>query len=104
MFFFYLNKVEWKLVGCYKNSVCVLVEILKVKSKLINSWYVVCMLEVDGKGIMLFGMDDNRCWIGENMDSIYSKYGILGLCKKMKKGLYYGLLEYDIMCVYMKDV
>lgn len=75
-----------------------------MKSKSISSRYAACMSEADGKGITLFGMDDNRCWIGENTDSTYSKYGTSGLCKKTKKGLYYGLSEHDTMRVYMKDV
>ena len=75
-----------------------------MKSKTISTRYAACMSEADAKGITLFGMDDNRCWIGENTDSTYSKYGTSGLCKKTKKDIYYGQSEHDTMRVYMKDV
>ena len=62
------------------------------------------MSEADKKGITLFGMDDKRCWIGENADSTYDKYGTSGLCKKTKKDVNYGLSEHDTLRVYIKDI
>ena len=75
-----------------------------MKSKTIGSRFEACKKEAEGKGITLFGMDDKRCWIGENADSPYDKYGTSGLCKKTKKGINYGLSQDDTMQVYMKDV
>jgi len=95
---------DWKAEGCYKNSVRALSEILKVNARTISSRFAACMSEADGKGITLFGMDDKRCWIGEDADSSYDRYGTSGLCKKTKKGINYGLSEHDAMRVYMKDV
>ena len=103
-FFSVKIKADWKAEGCYKNSVRALNEILKVNARTISSRFAACMSEADGKGITLFGMDDKRCWIGEDANSSYDKYGTSGLCRKTKKGINYGLSEHDTMRVYMKDV
>lgn len=95
---------EWKAVGCYKNSVRALDKILKVNGKSISSRYAACISEADGNGITLFGMDDKRCWIGEDAYSTYDRYGTSGLCKTTKKGLKYGLSADGTMRVYMKNV
>ena len=79
-------------------------EILKVKSKTISARYEACKSEADGKGIKFFGMDDKRCWIGKSADSPYDKYGTSGLCKKTKKGIYYGQSQDETIRVYMTDV
>ena len=68
----------------------------------ISSRYAVCVSEADKEGVTLFGMDDKRCWTGENADSTYTKHGTSGHCKE-KKGLSGGLSEYGAMYVYMKD-
>ena len=88
---------------CYKTSVRGLYEILNVKGNRIGRRFAACQSQANVKGITLFGMDDKRCWIGENADSKYNEYGISGLCQKTNKGIYYGLSEHDTMRVYMKD-
>ena len=103
-YFFSLLTAEWKAVGCYKNSVRALDKILKANGRSISSRYAACISEADGSGITLFGMDDKRCWIGEDAHSAYDTYGNSGLCKTTKKGINYGLSADDTMRVYMKDV
>lgn len=101
---FFFSTAEWKAVGCYKNSVRALDKTLKAKSKLISSRYAACISEADGNEITLFGMDDKRCWIGEDAYSAYDTYGNSGLCKTTKKRINYGLSADGTMRVYMKDV
>lgn len=70
----------------------------------ISSRYAACTSAADSGDVTLFGMDDRRCWTGENTESIrtFDKYGTSGTCKT-RKGLSGGLSEYETMFVYIKE-
>ena len=103
-FFFVFSKAEWKPVGCFKNSDRALDVVLeRVGSKnSISARYAACTSAANSEDVALFGMDDRRCWTGENAESTFSKYGTSGQCKT-KNGLGSGLSESETMFVYEKD-
>ena len=100
------SKAEWRPVGCFMNSDRALGQLLeRVGSKpSISSRYAACTSAADSGDVTLFGMDDRRCWTGENTESIrtFDKYGTSGTCKT-RKGLSGGLSEYETMFVYIKE-
>lgn len=50
---------------------------------------------------MLFGLEDIKCWIGENVVRFYDMYGFVkGKCEIVKNGLCYGFMVLEIMFVY----
>lgn len=104
IFFFVFSKAEWKPVGCFKNSDRALDVVLeRVGSKnSISARYAACTSAANSEDVALFGMDDRRCWTGENAESTFSKYGTSGQCKT-KNGLGSGLSESETMFVYEKD-
>lgn len=103
-FFFVFSKAEWKPVGCFKNSDRALDVVLeRVGSKnSISARYAACTSAANSEDVALFGMDDRRCWTGENAENTFSKYGTSGQCKT-KNGLGSGLSESETMFVYEKD-
>nr|XP_058951355.1 uncharacterized protein LOC131778889 [Pocillopora verrucosa] len=98
------GQAEWKPVGCFKNSDRALDVVLeRVGSKnSISARYAACTSAANSEDVALFGMDDRRCWTGENAESTFSKYGTSGQCKT-KNGLGSGLSESETMFVYEKD-
>jgi len=57
----------------------------------------------NNKGVTLFGLDDTRCWTGQNAASSYGIYGIAsGRCGSTKGGLRYGFLASETVFVYEK--
>ena len=65
--------------------------------------YKTCTDMADQKGITLFGLDDRRCWTGDNAASSYNMYGN-AICTSNKKGnIKIGSLESGTMAVYQKD-
>ena len=51
----------------------------------------------------MFGLDDTRCWTGQNAASSYSIYGTaLGRCGSTKGDLHYCFLASEIVFVYQK--
>lgn len=95
---------EWKPVGCFKNSDRALDVVLERvgSKKSISARYAACTSAANSADVALFGMDDRRCWTGENAESTFSKYGTSGQCKT-KNGLGSGLSESETMFVYEKD-
>ena len=103
-FFFVFSKAEWKPVGCFKNSDRALDVVLERvgSKKSISARYAACTSAANSADVALFGMDDRRCWTGENAESTFSQYGTSGQCKT-KNGLGSGLSESETMFVYEKD-
>jgi len=65
--------------------------------------YGQCVTTATQKGITLFGLDDTRCWTGQNAASSYGIYGTaVGRCGSTKGGLRYGFLASEIVFVYQK--
>ena len=91
-------------MGCFKNSDRALDVLLeRVGSKpSISARYKACTSVANSEGVTLFGMDDRRCWTGQNAQRAFSKYGTSGQCKT-KKGLSGGLSESETIYVYMED-
>ena len=65
--------------------------------------YKTCTEAADQKGITLVGLDDRRCWTGDDAASSYDMYGH-ATCTSNKKGnIQLGNLESGTMAVYQKD-
>ena len=94
----------WKPVGCYQNRGKALGEILfkfkrfgKMKKK-----YGQCVTKANQEGVTIFGLDDTRCWTGQNAASSYGIYGTAASCRSTKSGLRYGFLSSETVFVYQK--
>jgi len=65
--------------------------------------YKTCTEAAEQKGITLVGLDDRRCWTGDDAASSYDMYGH-ATCTSNKKGnIQLGNLESGTMAVYQKD-
>ena len=95
----------WKPVGCYQNRGRALDKILfkfkrfgKMQKK-----YEQCVTKANQEGVTVFGLDDTRCWTGENAASSYGIYGTaVGRCGATKGRLRYGFLASQTVFVYQK--
>ena len=93
-------------MGCYQNRGRALGDILVrlgrfgTMSKKLDK----CVNAAENQGITLFGMDDTRCWTGENAASSYNIYGTSAQCRTSKRGsLRSGLAASETIFVYQKD-
>jgi len=94
----------WKPVGCYQNRGRALGDILfKSRRGKISRKYGQCVTAANKRGVTVFGLDDTRCWTGQNAASSYDIYGTaVGRCGSTKGGLHYGFLASEIVFVYQK--
>ncbi|XP_078346606.1 uncharacterized protein LOC144631897 [Oculina patagonica] len=92
----------WKPIGCYKMTSQALdtyfVRAGNIPS--ISKRYQACAKKADEEEIILFGMDDKRCWTSEG--SSYDKFGPSGHCKE-KGGYSSGITERFTVYVYKKN-
>ena len=104
MFWKYLLLTEtWKPIGCYQNRGRALGDILfKFKRFAKTSTkYEQCVTAASNQGAMLFGLEDTKCWTGENAAGSYDMYGLAkGKCETAKNGLRYGFMASETMFVY----
>ena len=92
-------------MGCYQNRGQALDKILfkfkrfgKVEKK-----YGQCMTKANQEGVTVFGLDDTRCWTGQNAATSYGVYGTAaGKCGSTKRRLRYGFLASQTVFVYQK--
>jgi len=101
----FLLLAEWKAVGCYKNIGHALDDVIaKAGSNTgISRHYAACENAADQAGILMFGLDERKCWTAENAERVYSKYGSSENCRTNKKGnLRCGLNAAGTMFVYEK--
>ena len=102
---FYLMAETWKPVGCYQNRGRALGKSL-VKFKRFGKMqkkYGQCVTVANQKGITVFGLDDTRCWTGQNAASSYGIYGTaVGRCGSTKGRLRYGFFASETVFVYQK--
>lgn len=95
----------WKPVGCYQNRGRALGDILlkfKRFAKTLTK-YKQCVTAATEQGAMLFGLEDTKCWTGENAARSYDMYGLAkGKCETAKNGLRYGFMASETMFVYQK--
>ncbi|XP_020605695.1 hemicentin-1-like isoform X2 [Orbicella faveolata] len=94
----------WKPMGCYQNRGRALGDILfKSRRGKISRKYGQCVTAANKRGVTVFGLDDTRCWTGQNAASSYDIYGTaVGRCGSTKGGLHYGFLASEIVFVYQK--
>ena len=65
--------------------------------------YEQCVTKANQEGVTVFGLDDTRCWTGENAASSYGIYGTaVGRCGATKGRLRYGFLASQTVFVYQK--
>lgn len=93
-------------MGCYQNTGRALGDILKTFGRFANikKRYTKCTDAADQRGITVVGLDDRKCWTGENAASSYDKYGKSGPCNTNKKGKSAGFTVSGTMAVYKKDI
>ena len=95
----------WKSVGCYQNKGRALGEILFKFKRFggMKKKYGQCVTKANHKGVTAFGLDDTRCWTGQNAASSYGIYGTAGVrCGSIKGHLRYGFLASETVFVYQK--
>lgn len=104
MFWKYLLLTEtWKPIKCHQNRGRTLRDILfKFKRFAKTSTkYEQCVTAASNQGAMLFGLEDTKCWTGENAAGSYDMYGLAkGKCETAKNGLRYGFMASETMFVY----
>ena len=91
-------------MGCYQNRGRALGDILfKSRRGKISRKYGQCVTAANKRGVAVFGLDDTRCWTGQNAASSYGIYGTaVGTCGSTKRGLDYGFLASETVFVYQK--
>lgn len=93
-------------MGCYQNRGRALGDILLrdlYSTGDINEKYDRCTKAANEQGITVFGMDDRRCWTGENAESKYDMYGKSTDCKTHQMKRTMGFTVSQTMAVYKKD-
>ncbi|KAL9955604.1 hypothetical protein ACROYT_G036949 [Oculina patagonica] len=99
-------KKTWTPVGCYENRGRALADILFKPKRIakIPKKYEQCKAQADKKGVTVFGLDDSKCWTGQNAASSYDMYGLAkGKCGNTRKGLRYGFVASGTIFVYQKE-
>ena len=95
----------WKPIGCYQNRGRALGYLLSKFKRFakISTKYKQCVTAADDQGVMLFGLEDTKCWTGKNAARTYDMYGLAkGKCGTAKNGLRYGFMASETMFVYQK--
>ena len=95
----------WKPLGCYQNRGRALDDILSKFKRFgkMQKKFGQCVTKANSKGVTLFGLDDTRCWTGQNAASSFGIYGTAsGRCGSTKGGLRFGFLASETMFVYQK--
>ncbi|KAL9955603.1 hypothetical protein ACROYT_G036947 [Oculina patagonica] len=93
-------------VGCYENRGRALADILFKPKRFakIPKKYEQGKAQADKKGVTVFGLDDSKCWTGQNAASSYDMYGLAkGKCGNTRKGLRYGFVASGTIFVYQKE-
>lgn len=97
----------WKPVGCHQNRGRALGDILLKFKRFAKTFtkYKQCVTAATEQGAMLFGLEDTKCWTGENAARSYDMYGLAKgklKCETAKNGLRYGFMASETMFVYQK--
>ncbi|XP_073255077.1 thrombospondin-2-like isoform X2 [Porites lutea] len=75
-------KKPWKPVGCYQNRGRALGDILLgvAGNATMISKLDACKKKAASKAVALFGLDDKKCWTGQNAINSFYKYGTSAQC------------------------
>ena len=97
---------NWKAVGCYQNIGRALGDSLRSVGRYrnINKKFDACKETAIQNGMTVFGLDDKRCWSGQDAENTYDDYGSSGQCKSNKDGKSMGYFGSDSVSVYKKNI
>ena len=81
-YIFLLMTEPWKPVGCYQNRERALGDILLgvAGNATMISKLDACKKKAASKAVALFGLDDKKCWTGQNAINSFYKYGTSAQC------------------------
>ena len=92
-------------MGCYQNRGRTLGDILTSVAAIsnLNKKLGVCKDTAAQKGVTVFGLDNEKCWTGQDAANTYNMYGNSGNCNTNPLGNSMGYLEKHSMFVYSKN-
>ena len=96
---------NWKAVGCYQNRGRALGDTMRSVGSYrnINRKLDACKETAVQTGIIVFGLDDKRCWSGQDAENTYDDYGSSGQCKANTDGNSMGYFASESVSVYKKN-